>query len=249
MHFWNAQVMPDWAAGILGALALVVSILAVGASPQALTFLAVTDGGLLLFLHTKYFGAWRHHGILFIAFLLAVWIRCDREPAPMIRLPAWLSTRRFAAVTVGLAVMVQIYGSVIACRYALQYPFSESEGAAAFLSERLKPETVVVARSDVGTSSLAAYLPGRKFFYPRGSRWGTFTDWRATFSKKDPMTWAKIFAAEKGEPVILLWDEPLPQVGGQLRFLGGFDGGIVADERFYIYEVVPAGSVSTQRAE
>ncbi len=249
VHFWNAQVLPDWAAGILGVLALVVSILAVAASPQALAFLAMTDGGLLLFLHTKYYGAWRHHGILFIAFLIAVWIRRDRVPVPMIRLPRWLSSWRFAGVTVTLAVVVQIYGSVIACWFAIQHPFSESERAAAFLSARLRSETVVVARSDVGMASLAAYLPGRKFFYPRGSRWGTFTDWRATFSRKDPMTWAKIFAAEKGEPVILLWDEPIPQVGGQLRYLGGFEGGIVADERFYIYEVAPSGSASTKQAQ
>ncbi|MGN6367514.1 MAG: hypothetical protein ACTHN5_04565 [Phycisphaerae bacterium] len=243
-HFWNQSLLQPWAQDVAGALLLLALLAAVWRHRGVFLFLLISSVGILAFFYTRYFGFWRHHGMLFVAATAALWLAWKPPREPSHGKPTWDQRTLRAVLFTMLAI--HTYAAVVAVYFCSHYPFNKSKEAAAFLNAAVPPDETVIVRNDITVQSLAAYAPGRQFFLPRGSRWGTYTHWRNDFSKHDAATWANLFAAKEGRPVILVLDQPEEILGPRTAFLAGFGGGIVDDEWFYFYRVEPPAPATTR---
>jgi hypothetical protein len=239
MHFWNENIVPQGIASIGGIFCAIAGLWAVRRSRPAFVFLLVADLGLWTFFYVKFFGSWRHHGALFIALLAAFWLMIDDPASPTPLPPHAARERRIVKNAFTLLLALHFVGAAIACTMIWQWPFSPARDAAAFIRPQLAPTDLLVARDDFNMTSIAAYLPGRKFFYQRGSRWGTFTISRNVFSRRNSVEWSEIFSKEYHRPVILIENVPLVNLPPRAAFLGGFNNGIQADESYYFYRIEP----------
>src|SRR5439155_25673320 len=98
-------------------------------------------------------------------------------------------------VLIGLFA-VQTYAAIVPMYYSWHIPFSPGHAAARALLSELRDGEPVVVTLDGTVSSLAAYVPGRTFFFPYGQRWGAFAMYRKDFSLNwlmadDGLWWAK----------------------------------------------------------
>ncbi len=239
MHFWNESIVSPTVAGIGGAVAALLGLAAVWRWRGAFLFLVVVDLGTAVFLHAKIFSGWRHAGPLFVALIAAFWMVMSDGGRRGAAAYEGAGQRRILGVALTVMLAMQTCGLAVAGYFAWWYPFSPAREAARFIGPQLAAEDLVVARDDVTICSLAAYLPGREFFFQRGSRWGTFTIYRSDFSKRNSLWWADMFSRVRRRRVLLIMSERLERLGPRMTYAGGYDGGIQGDECYYFYWVVP----------
>jgi hypothetical protein len=241
IHFWNGKVVSAdsmWRYGAIIAVAVAASLIA---SWRAMIVLIFGQFWILVFLHVKFWGTVRHHGILFVAALAAFWIACARQDRidealiPMRRKVA----RWVPAMVLTVLLAVQTYAVFVPVYYSWRVPFSPGHSAAKLLIESSKGDEPVVMYNDGTETSLIAYVPGKKFFFPWGERWGTFTMYRHWPYRMDSLAWAQKMANEKGSSILLIETKPIADLPREVTKLGRFTTSIVDDERYYLYRILP----------
>ena len=110
VHFWNESLLPPWAAGVFGVAAVVLAVAAIRSSRPALIFFAISNGGMLLFLYAKLFGQWRHHGVLYVAFVVAAWIAIEHPTVASDGGGRRMRSRRIADGVLAGMLALQVYG-------------------------------------------------------------------------------------------------------------------------------------------
>lgn len=244
-QFWNTNILD----GIRGQLALQCSLsalllLATGFYLRhdrkvcALFVLGVSS--ILLFTLVKYFGYLRHHGHMFILFLLCAWLI---QPSTQFVLNSDKANRSVISATVGSRfvtglLVLQVIAASFAGYFELTGPFSNAEKAARFLQSR-EVEAGVVGDKDYATSAVAGLL-AQDFYYPASGTEGTYITWND--SRKDVSYGAllanvdRVARRARNDAVVVLsyplWPEPK-----HWHRLAQFSGAIVADENFYLYTV------------
>ena len=239
--FWNQSVInDDDVAAEVGYACTVLGLLMVAGSWRALLFLLVSDAGLLLFFHAKFYGDYRQHGALFVALIAALWIAWSARPRVATewrwwRKGAWWLPRGVFTGLLGL----HVYAAAIPVAECWRYPFSPGREAAAVIRANLRPGDVVVSESQVLSTSVAAYLPGVKMYFPEQERWGTFTLWTDTpQGDGDADIFRAAMAAHRGRIVLRCWDTGrLPRA----TVLGTFGEGIADDEAYSVQRVEAVG--------
>ena len=260
MHFWNSnflggeggvsslflsarapsQLFPFGAAStramIFIAIAIVLMLFSL--SWRAIVLYLVSTGGLLLFSYSRFEGDLRHHGALFIALIAGFWMAWVFQRSD----PAALWKRVLRALPRGALTMLlvaHVVAAWVACYYAWHFPFSPARQAATALSKVLTPDDQLMVYQGPEYVSLAAYLPGRKFYLPDENRWGTYAIWQLpTRSAPGGLDGAFQLAQKSKKPVILIASGNLPTPPG-VTFLGGYAGSIVGDENYFFYRVSP----------
>ncbi len=144
-------------------------------STRALLFYLVGTIGILLFLHTKYLGFTRHVGFLFIAWLMALWLK-KQSLAPE-RAPA-LAGGTTRGATVGLTVVLATQAVTGVCAAGLDYEraFSNGRAAAGEVMSRHLEKACIAVWPDSSGADVAGYLD-RSVYFPESGRWGSFTRW------------------------------------------------------------------------
>jgi hypothetical protein len=195
---------------------------------------------LLAFTYSKFQGSVRHDGPLFVALITAFWIAWALQRA----VPAgrWPWGRRMVRAVPQAALSgflaIQVVAAYVACYYAWNFPFSPAREAAAMLRSKLTAEDQLMTSWEPPTASLAAYLPGRKFWMPESSRWGTFTIWKQMPSSPGGPGAAMDLANRTRKPVVLVENGSVGTMPG-MTCLGAFTGGITGDENYYVYRIIP----------
>ena len=94
--------------------------------------------GLLVFFYTKYFGGIRHHGFLFIAFLMTTWISNDCDQTlffkPLNILCNWLEKSLPPILT--LILVAHASGGIRAVRLDKEHVFSHGKQTAQYIIGR-----------------------------------------------------------------------------------------------------------------
>lgn len=153
-------------------------------------------------------------------------------------------------------LVLNVVGAVVAYTMDLQYKFSTSKVASSYIKENRLDSLPLVGMTDFVVSPMATYLD-TKLYYLQMSDTGSFTIWSKR--RKDQMTFEESVAAVNAymgtDKQRVLWiKNSAPQVSMdgktnqdmekailmdnlQVDLLQKFEGGIVNDEKYYIYLV------------
>lgn len=239
-YVWNSHPLdtkPIAKAGVGLALAGLAAF-AVGSRRQLLLWVAAT-GGLLAFFYMRYGGTYRHHGLLWIATIAAVWLA--RAAAGGER----LSPARRAAFLLLLALQVPAAAAAVVADY--RQVFSSSRQAAAVIRGLGLADLPLVGETDLTTAGVAGALD-RPIHFPRGERDDGFVRFDRARLLQPTATQliasARAVAARAGSDALLITDAPLRGGRGRrnIRRLATVPAGIVDTEGFIIYRVLAAGA-------
>jgi hypothetical protein len=197
------------------------------------------------FLYTKiqYASASRYYGHIFLGLVAALWL----VPAMgMIGRDDDRAARTRSRLFTGILVLQLIAGMfVVAVDW--KYPFSNGRNVASYIQRHHLQNAVVIGQPDVSASTVAAYL-NRDVYYQTGERFGSYILWNKQ-RKSDVAPLLKSVQqldSQSNQPVLLVSNKPNPTnlLGSQYRLqqLAAFDNGIVRDEHFWLYRVVPKRS-------
>jgi len=214
----------------------------------ALIMFTAGTSALLLFFYTKLDGSIRHHGFLFVNLVLAIWyaevVRRETADAPMLAATAGGSERFFVALASLLLVTHLVFG-VSAVRKDIASVFSAGRATARLLVAKDLDGLPIVADPDSLMASVLGYLPQRTVYYPRGSRFGSFTTYDqeridVELSDDQLIDAARGLARESGQPVAIVVARRLPStLAGEIEEVGCVSADLVPAESFCVYRLRP----------
>ncbi len=247
LHLERSQV--PRAAGIL--LAALFLVFFFKRPWMGLQFLFCTVA-LVLFFYVKYGGSWRHHGMIYLAFLVSFWMSYYYDPWRLPwRVPEKIldAADRCRWVLLLPLLCVQIRGAQIALKNDWNHSFSMAKECAAWVKETYsgeeRAEMIFIGRSGPMSSTLCGFLGGIPFYYTERGEFGTYMIWdKARFrsAKKDFFDSVREISEEKNSrPCLLVLGKALEEkkIPPECRFLRSFSGGIVGDEQYHLYLWTP----------
>ena len=226
MHFWNTNFLDPIPSSALiklalSALTLLYLITLLLRKPTVLMMYLCGTTGLLAFFYTKYFGAVRHHGFLFMLFIAAVWIshysyEARRLPNPL-KTTSWGLAKAFNIVLVFILI-IHVVGGVTAAKLELTHPFSNGKAVARFIvDEKLDDMLIAGAAPDDLTLEVLGYLEKDEFFYPRSDRFGSFGVWDMAWRRGRSLHVGEVLrriqrlADERGEDILIVSARPFSE--------------------------------------
>ena len=235
---------------------MLFSVLLFFKRPTVLLIYLISTFGLLTFFYVKYHGSIRHHGFLFLTFLMCCWIY---RSCVEVRLPnpdgkteqdetdtvVDRVLNMAGTVVLTLLLICHAIGGIIAVRMEHRHIFSYGKLTAEYIKSQGMQDHPIVADKDSAASTVVGYLPKRQVYYPRGSRLGSFVRWdnaRASVSKRRVIEEALKLRNQNTQDVLIILNRSL---GAKLReqhnltFLVKFTGSTVGDEGFHLY-LMPA---------
>ena len=231
-------------------LLILFSVLLFLKRPTALLIYLISTFGLLTFFYVKYHGSIRHHGFLFLTFLMCCWISRDCQVVNLGKTEqqgAGSTVNRVlnvAGTTVlTLLLLCHAMGGITAVRMEHRHIFSYGKLTAEYIRSQGMQGLPMIGNKDSAVSTVVGYLQEpRQIYYPRGSRLGSFVRWdkaRAnSVSKRRALEAAKTLRNEKSQDVLIILNGSLgaKQIEQyNLSFLVKFKGSTVGDEGFYLY--------------
>ena len=233
---------------------MLLSVLLFFKRPTALLTYLISTFGLLAFFYVKYHGSIRHHGFLFLAFLMCYWIYQD-SPTLNFGKTEQEDTNSVVnrvlnitgTVLVTVLLICHAIGGVTAVRMEHRHIFSYGKLTAEYIRSQGMQDLPMVGESDFAASTVVGYLEKpQQIYYPRGSRLGSFVRWDAARTHAAPNEFvieaAKTLSVEKNKEVLIILNRA---IGTELReqhnlsFIVKFTGSTVGDEGFYLY-LMPA---------
>lgn len=215
--------------------------------PWLVAPLVVGYGGLLAFLYLKYPGSSRHHGFLFLLFVVLLWMSANYTPWrakwQWIEWPAaWLDRLRFYALVPLL--IVHVAGAWTAIRLDWHEPFSRARETAHWLREKYSAthEVALLGDPSPAASAVLGYWRTGKMFYADRGEFGSFVIWDERWRDGENRRRVgdaldKLRASMSG-PIVLVLNYRLEsrQLQRRCRYLRSFEGATVGDESYHIYE-------------
>ena len=229
---------------------MIFSLLLFHKRPTALLIYLISTFGLLTFFYIKYQGSIRHHGFLFLTFLMCCWIYRD---APAINLGKTTQQgkdsaidrvlNRAGTVLVTLLLICHAIGGIIAVRMEHRRVFSYGKLTAEYIKSQGMQDLPMVGDIDFAVSTVVGYLEEpRQIYYPRGSRLGSFVRWDKARTHDAPDTLviaaAKTLSVETNKEVLIILNRALGTELLQqhnLTSVARFSGSVIGDEGFHLY--------------
>jgi hypothetical protein len=241
-HFWNTNILPGTTLpSTLGFLLLSFGFLLFVRKPVILFLFCVGNISILSFIYSKYFGYMRHHGHLFVLFIVCLWLSSHYPTRPLNW--AFLNSlneslmkfkNRFLITVLCIHLVAGIFASIMDCLY----PFSESKNAVNFIKNSSMTDMLTAGDKNYVVSSISGYLNNR-IYDLRGERFESFSifDRKALIelSEEEVMERAKDLACREKRDVLLILNYKLTVNSDSIIELKKFDNGIVKDEQYYLY--------------
>ena len=229
---------------------MLFSLLLFHKRPTALLIYLISTFGLLTFFYVKYHGSIRHHGFLFLTFLMCCWIYRD-SPAINFGKTEQQDTNSVVDRTLNVAGTVVLtlllichaIGGITAVKMEHRYIFSYGKLTAEYIKSQGMQDIPMVGESDFATSTVVGYLEKpQQIYYPRGSRLGSFVRWDKARTHEAPdalvIEAAKTLSAQTHKEVLIILNRAL---GAELRqqhnltTVAKFTGSTVGSEGFHLY--------------
>jgi hypothetical protein len=221
--------------------------------PTSLFLYIAISGALVLFFYSKHVGELRHHGFLFIALIAALWIHPACMPCEKL---GWIKffkpiPEKLASRALFVLLIIQLISSSIAVMIDYRYVFSSAKETAQFLRSNHLDFAEMIGDVSYATTSVAAYLINKPFFYPDAQRYGTFIKWdnqRTQEVNLSTLLRDSQRLAIEGRKVVLILNQPIDEYkpgihvsDPKIFFEKIFESSrtILWDERFYVYLFVP----------
>ncbi len=248
-NFLATHLLPPRVRGILflmslGILAVPFALLR--RNRVQLTVWATGTAGILAFAYFLHSGSLRHHGHMFILFLLCLWLVRQGESLDSTREPEGQFSRRgeprWAARLFGLILCAQVLACSLAILSDWQRPFSNSRDAAGWIVANGWKDGLIVGSHDVFTMGIASWLE-KPFYSPETRHFSINSVWHGRKSlgvSEDEVLRQVAFILTRFESKLLLVTNFTLRTGRpdlDVTLVARFDDGIVAAERFNLYEV------------
>jgi len=250
-YFWNSNLLlelePFRRVAIPVSLALAAWLVFVlSRRREAAVLFGLGLLGLMGLFGLVYGGDVRHHGFLFVLFVMGAWLAKQTPARPDPTTTRWGRVRD-AALTPTLAVVLlaHVAGTPIALAYEYAKVFSSGGRAADVLRAQGLEHALLVAEVDYPATAVLGQL-GRdaSAYSPRTAHTFSFVKWtrgRAWDpSDLDTLRFAATLGAGRGEDAVLLMNRPLLPglIDGRavVRIAELYDS-MIEEENFYIYRV------------
>lgn len=260
LHFWGSNLLTTYplfqAIQIpLCCFFILFSVLLFIKRPTALLIYLTGTFGLLMFFYIKYQGSIRHHGFLFLTFLMCCWIYRDSPvlnfgKAEQDETDTVVSRVLNVGGTVILTLLLicHVIGGIIAVRMEHRHIFSYGKLTAEYIKSQGMQDHLIVADKAPAASTVVGYLPKRQVYYLSGSRLGSFVRWDKArthnVTNQLVIEAARKLSREHSQPVLIILNRA---IGAKLRaehnlsFLVKFTGSVVGSEGFHLY-LMPDGT-------
>ena len=214
--------------------------------PTALLIYLVAMLGLLSFFYIKYYGSMRHHGFLFITFLMTGWIHkdcpeIDFRSKILNELPQRLFSPFFTFIFI-----CHFIGGITAVVLEHRHVFSYGKQVAEYISANDMQDMQMVGEIDYAASTIVGYLEKDQIHYVHGNRSGSFVRWDDV---REPdvdipdirvLEVSSALGAQTSQDILIIMNRTLaPELITQydLNLLTEFIGSIVDDEGFHLYRM------------
>jgi hypothetical protein len=250
-YFWNSNALlelePFRRVAVPVSLALGAwLVFTLSRRREAVVLFGVGLVGLMALFGLVYGGDVRHHGFLFVLFVMGAWL-AKQTPAPPEPATARWRRLRDGALTPTLAVVLlaHVAGTPIALAYEYAKVFSSGRRAADVLRAQGLDRALLVAEVDYPATAVLGQLGSRAFAYsPRTGRPFSFVRW--TRDRKweptdaETLAYAERLGAERGRDAIIVMNRPLaPELvdGRRVARLAELYDSMIEEENFYLYRV------------
>jgi hypothetical protein len=153
-----------WAIALLAAIAI-----AIRKSIAALAMLVIAQGGLAAIFTYLWIAGYRHHGLVLILTVTALWIGADAAQRSR--------TAPVVAVMLNLSLALSIPLAIRFARDDLTKHYSGSKEMAAFILRNGMANAAITAHSPAHTEAVLAHLPHRTFWYAGLGEDGSYMKW------------------------------------------------------------------------
>lgn len=212
----------------------------------ALVMFVAGTSALFFFFYTKLDGSLRHHGFLFINLVLAIWYAevVRRESAGQtagVRLDS--PGERLFTRLAGALLLTHVVLAAMSVRADVSSVFSAGRATAELLVANDLDELPTVADPDAYMTSVLGYLHQRTFYYPRGSRFGSYTRYDKAridveLSDQQLLDAARDLGRENGSAVVIVVARELSAgIDAEIERIGCRSGEIVPAESFCVYRL------------
>jgi len=227
-----------WPAVIAGLVVLAIVCSRFRKSPAAAVLLLVTSGGLLAFAYVKLSAGIWAQGVIFLAFLAAVWIdRTKIDPSGVKR-----GTSSFL-IPPGVLVAVLVIQTFLGLGSAVRdiaRPYSNASTVARFIRDQGWDTDPIVGVPDNFVSPVVGYLESDHFYYANGRRWGSFVVWDS--QRLGPIDFDTVMHdIDRFGPAVTLVASESEHVDAAVlgrhgfRVVAHFPGAIIPSENYVIY--------------
>ena len=251
LHFWNSHQLEAYPLFQtfqlpLCFLLILCGVVLMAKRPTALLIYLTATLGLLAFFYVKYYGSIRHHGFLFLTFLMVAWIyrecpeigtRARLRNAPTVK-------ERAFSILLTLILACHFIGGLIAVRMDNRHIFSCGKQTAAYIQARGMQEMPMVGDTDFAVSTVVGYLEKDTIYYPRGGRFGSFVRWDNTRTAEIPtvsvLEAAKALSTQTSQEVLIILNRAVSaRLQEQYRLINvaHFTGSTIGDEEFSLYRM------------
>lgn len=187
----------------------------------------------LAFAFAKFHGYMRHHGHLFLWFLMVLWLEKADEKTFF---------KNWRQAFLYLLLGIQLLAGIIASVRDWQGTFSPVKEVAAYIQiiESQHPHDMWVSDPDYLIEPIGAMLQ-HPLYFPKQEKLAYFPQWDKNWgyiSPEEVLLKAQLLAAT--EPVLLILGYEMkakPDRGFQLEFFRQFGPGIEPSEHFWVYEL------------
>jgi hypothetical protein len=248
LHFWGSRLLETYPP--FGRFQLHLCYFLFGLTscvllrrPTALLIYLIGTIGLLVFFYVKYLGSIRHHGFLFMLFVVVAWIYryCPEiRFKPIHRFSGFWEKLLSPILT--LILVFHLIGGVNAVRMDYRYPFSNGKAATTYIRENGMADALIVGEGDYAVSTIVGYLKTARVYYPRGSRFGSFIVWDMArtpgVSNDRILEDARKLQTQTEKKILIILNYPLDRGWTDehsLTELARFTGSTIGDEGFYLY--------------
>jgi hypothetical protein len=248
-HFWNTNLLvelglPTALQLILGSLFLLFGILILRRKAEILVAYLAGTAGLLGFFYLKYYGFLRHHGHLFLLFVICSWLFLGARAGAAGEAGPAGPPRRFRTGTNA------VFTAILACQLAAGLAaggmdafrtFSQGRIAARFIASHGLDGLPIVGDIDFACTTISGYL-NKRIYYPRGRRWGSFVVWDTI--RKERVSEALVIdtawrlGLKRRQACLIILNSPLAEGWfgfTRLRKIGQTRPAVVEDESFFLY--------------
>jgi hypothetical protein len=235
---WNSNIADDFpwrVKAALGGFAFGTALWCLRRNFLPCLYFLLAALGVFAFSYCKLYGCLRHHGHLYLALFVAVWLTSTRMRHGL--------SNRTDCIRRGLFVTQAVAGLWLGTVDWVK-PFSANRLAAQWIAAGDFGDHVLAGWGAHPASGVGMYLK-RPIYYLGSRRWGTFIVWD-NHDRRFPQA-AEMFrsAAEFGEynarPVLLILNHEFPEQEG-FRLEASFTDSLIADERFFLYTRQPRGN-------
>ena len=233
--------LPGATMPIAGAVMLLVASVLWRWSRPALWVLIAGVGGLYAIFAFKHAGDLRHHGLILVFTVFALWLSWESLGVEGAR--RW---RRALLVALGLTLVAGLPFNVQRHVAEARGMFSGAAAMATWIAEAGLGERLVVAHPSAEASALLPYLPDKQLWYADVGAFATFVTWDERYADNRFIAATEAARRAEGAPgwgpgALLLVTAPLPEaarLGLRLRHQVRDEVFTELGERYYLYERV-----------